>query len=101
MSTLRAAHMASSKRAAGDQPSIFDIISQEGLASSLKPAIEHLIKFLATVYSNRFETAQKYYDELYLLFDLLLQNQYLKKYAYRFDILLEMVTTFMESRKNQ
>lgn len=36
------------------------------------------------VYSQRFQTAHRYYDELYCLFDLLLQNQYLKKYGASF-----------------
>ncbi|XGW35621.1 hypothetical protein V3C99_019097 [Haemonchus contortus] len=83
-STLRASHMASFKQAIGDQPSIFDIISQESLMTSLKPAMGHLVKFLAMVYSQRFQTAHRYYDELYLLFDLILQNQYLKKYGASF-----------------
>ncbi|WKY15418.1 hypothetical protein Q1695_000694 [Nippostrongylus brasiliensis] len=83
-STLRASHLASMQHAVGDQPSIFDIISQESLMTSLKPAMGHLVKFLAMVYSQRFQTAHRYYDELYCLFDLLLQNQYLKKYGASF-----------------
>ncbi|KAK6019863.1 Pex2 / Pex12 amino terminal region, partial [Ostertagia ostertagi] len=83
-STLRASHLASFQHAIGDQPSIFDILSQESLMTSLKPAMGHLIKFLAMVYSQRFQTAHRYYDELYMLFDLILQNQYLKKYGASF-----------------
>lgn len=33
---------------------------------------------------NSFITANRYYDELYLLFDVVLQNQYLKKYGASF-----------------
>ncbi|KAJ1369502.1 hypothetical protein KIN20_030978 [Parelaphostrongylus tenuis] len=84
MSNLRAAHITSLQHAVAAQPSIFNILSQESLTTSLKPAIGHLIKFLAMVYSNRFQMAHEYYDELYLLFDLLLQNQYLKKYGASF-----------------
>ncbi|KAK6759657.1 hypothetical protein RB195_021314 [Necator americanus] len=83
-STLRAAHLASLQHATGDQPSIFDILSQESLMTSLKPAVGHLLKFLSIVYPHRFQTANNCYDELYLLFDLLLQNQYLKKYGASF-----------------
>ncbi|KAL6725105.1 hypothetical protein Aduo_019920 [Ancylostoma duodenale] len=83
-STLRASHLASLQHAIRDQPSIFDIISQESLMTSLKPAMGHLLKFLAIMYPHRFQAAHKSYDELYLLFDLLLQNQYLKKYGASF-----------------
>lgn len=46
-STLRASHLASFQHAIGDQPSIFDILSQESLMTSLKPAVGHLIKVRA------------------------------------------------------
>uniref|UniRef100_A0A0K0D596 Pex2_Pex12 domain-containing protein n=1 Tax=Angiostrongylus cantonensis TaxID=6313 RepID=A0A0K0D596_ANGCA len=79
MSTLRASRIGSLQDAVGSQPSIFNVLSQESLTTTLKPAVGHLIKFLAMVYSNRFQMAHEYYDELFLLFDLLLQNQYIKK----------------------
>ncbi|KHJ87300.1 Pex2 / Pex12 amino terminal region [Oesophagostomum dentatum] len=83
-STLRASHLTSFQHAIGDQPSIFDILSQESLMTALKPAMGHVLKFLSIMYSHRFQTAYRCYDELYLLFDLLLQNQYLKKYGASF-----------------
>ncbi|VDK50076.1 unnamed protein product [Cylicostephanus goldi] len=83
VSTLRASQLGK-QYATGDQPSIFNVLSQESLMTALKPAVGHVIKFLALVYSHRFQTAHRYYDELYLLFDLLLQNQYLKKYGASF-----------------
>lgn len=68
----------------GQQPTIFDVLSEESLMASLKPAIGHLIKHLAIIYPNRFGTANKWYDELYALFDLVLQNHYLKRYGASF-----------------
>ncbi|KHN86036.1 Putative peroxisome assembly protein 12 [Toxocara canis] len=81
---LRGAHLASQLQAICQQPSIFDILSQESLMSSLKPAIGHLIKYLSVVHPERFTTANKWYDELYAIFDLLLQNHYLKRYGASF-----------------
>ncbi|ETN75159.1 Pex2 / Pex12 amino terminal region [Necator americanus] len=51
-STLRAAHLASLQHATGDQPSIFDILSQESLMTSLKPAVGHLLKFSSSSYRS-------------------------------------------------
>lgn len=82
--SLQQSHLASSQHAVGKQPSIFDILSQESLMTSFKPAVGHLVKFMAFVNPQRFQTAHYYYDELYCLFNLLLQNQYLKKYGASF-----------------
>uniref|UniRef100_A0A1I7X5W1 Peroxisome assembly protein 12 n=1 Tax=Heterorhabditis bacteriophora TaxID=37862 RepID=A0A1I7X5W1_HETBA len=80
---LRAAHL-SSIHSVGEQPSIFDILSQESLMKALKPAIGYLMKYLATTYPRLFLSSHRRFDEFYLLFDLFLQNQYLKKYGASF-----------------
>uniref|UniRef100_F1LB52 Peroxisome assembly protein 12 n=1 Tax=Ascaris suum TaxID=6253 RepID=F1LB52_ASCSU len=85
--TLRAAHLNSQihfTSSSCQQPSIFDILSQESLMSSLKPAIGHVVKYLSTIHPQRFSTANKWYDELYAIFDLVLENHYLKRYGASF-----------------
>jgi len=80
---LQGAHMAGMEEC-GLQPSIFDVLSQESLISSLKPAMGHVVKYLASSNPKRFAMAYRYYDELYALFDLWLQNHYLKCYGASF-----------------
>ncbi|CAJ0583546.1 unnamed protein product, partial [Mesorhabditis spiculigera] len=84
MAELRGAFQSHNSNKVGDQPSIFDVMSQESLMKSLKPAMRHLVKYLAMVSPSRFSTASKWYDELYTLFDLWLQNHFLKKYGASF-----------------
>ncbi|CAJ0955217.1 unnamed protein product, partial [Mesorhabditis belari] len=68
----------------GDQPSIFDVMSQESLMKSLKPALRHLTKYLAFAYPEKFSSLSQKYDEFYFLFDFFLQNHFLTKYGASF-----------------
>ncbi|CAI4228585.1 unnamed protein product [Auanema sp. JU1783] len=78
---LRASHLSSLTTTTAEQPSTFDIISQESLTKSLKPALGHLLKFLSLTKPQKFRTAYRYYEELYLIFDFLLQSHYLRHYG--------------------
>uniref|UniRef100_A0A914XGE1 Pex N-terminal domain-containing protein n=1 Tax=Plectus sambesii TaxID=2011161 RepID=A0A914XGE1_9BILA len=77
-SAVRGAHLASERVTVGQQPSIFDVLSQESLMSTLKPAFRHLVKYLASAYPGRFQKVHQFYDEVFAGFELLLQNYCLK-----------------------
>ncbi|XP_045771039.1 peroxisome assembly protein 12 [Maniola jurtina] len=65
-------------------PSVFQVTAQEALGSTVKPALRKLIEYLAAVYPNKCGWCERWYNELYLLFDLCLQYHYLKHYAASF-----------------
>ncbi|CAD6189265.1 unnamed protein product [Caenorhabditis auriculariae] len=56
MGTVRASHLTSLSSSASDarQPSIFDILSQENLSSSIKPALHQLTKYLTFIKPKSF-----------------------------------------------
>uniref|UniRef100_A0A914EFL5 Peroxisome assembly protein 12 n=1 Tax=Acrobeloides nanus TaxID=290746 RepID=A0A914EFL5_9BILA len=68
----------------GQLPTIFDILSQESLSSSLKPALRHLIKFLALWKPKRFNDLNKWFEEAYVAFSFILENHFLKNYGASF-----------------
>ncbi|EFO89949.1 CRE-PRX-12 protein [Caenorhabditis remanei] len=85
--TIRASQLASSivsPVTEEKQPSVFDIIAQENLATSIRPALQHLVKYLAYFKPKTFLSVHRNFDEYYLLFDLILQNHYLKNYGASF-----------------
>ncbi|CAI5456132.1 unnamed protein product [Caenorhabditis angaria] len=85
-STVRASHLTatSSSVAEAKGPSVFDILAQENLATSIRPALQHLVKYLAIFKPKTFVTVHRNFDEFYLLFDLMLENYYLKNYGASF-----------------
>ncbi|CAN9505399.1 unnamed protein product [Ophioblennius macclurei] len=60
-----------------DQPSIFEVLAQESLMETVKPALRHAVKVLAESNPSRFGFLWRSFDELYLLLDLFLQNHFL------------------------
>uniref|UniRef100_T1JC72 Peroxisome assembly protein 12 n=1 Tax=Strigamia maritima TaxID=126957 RepID=T1JC72_STRMM len=63
-----------------NSPSIFEVLAQENLHTALRPAFEYLLKILVNKYPQH--TAYlKYYSEIYLAFDLIIQNHFLKYYG--------------------
>lgn len=81
LSAFRAAHTAS----AGiqlSQPGVFDILAQQSQAQSLKPALKYVLKFVSLWVRNKtFSRTLQYFEELYALVMLLLENYFLKKYG--------------------
>ncbi|XP_011635251.1 peroxisome assembly protein 12 [Pogonomyrmex barbatus] len=66
------------------RPSIFEIIAQESLASTLEPAFNKILSFLVSFNMERYGHILKWTDEGYLIFNALLQRYYLKKYSASF-----------------
>lgn len=81
LSAFRAAH-ASSAGIQLNQPSVFDILAQRSQSESLKPALKYVLKFVSIWLRNKnFSRALQYFEELYALVVLLLENYFLKKYG--------------------
>ncbi|CAH1800372.1 unnamed protein product [Owenia fusiformis] len=74
-----AAHLTTA--AAEDQPTIFDVLAQENLMTSIRPALKHASRILAESNPGRFGWLYAYNDELYSILDIVLQNHYLRKYG--------------------
>ena len=66
------------------RPSIFDLLAQESLKSSLRPAFEFLTRTLATSYPEYFRMIFKYSDELFYSLMILVERHYLWKYSATF-----------------
>ena len=60
--------------------SIFDIVAEDSLRTTLKPAWNYLLKFLQKKYPNKFKLLQKYSDESFLLLQILLEEYSLRKF---------------------
>ncbi|XP_034046998.1 peroxisome assembly protein 12 [Thalassophryne amazonica] len=61
-------------------PSVFEVLAQESLMETIRPALRHAVKVLAQSDPSHFGFLWQTYDELYLLLDLLLQNHFLFHY---------------------
>nr|XP_020659633.1 peroxisome assembly protein 12 [Pogona vitticeps]XP_020659634.1 peroxisome assembly protein 12 [Pogona vitticeps] len=74
----RGAHLAA---ASGyeDRPSIFEVVAQDSLMSAVRPALQHVAKVLAESNPGRYGFLWRWFDELYTLLDLFLQQYYLSR----------------------
>ncbi|XP_076452414.1 peroxisome assembly protein 12-like [Babylonia areolata] len=66
------------------QPSIFEVLAQENLMTTVRPAGKHAIRVLAESRPERFGWLLQWYDEIYTLFDFILQHHYLSHYSASF-----------------
>nr|XP_056721287.1 peroxisome assembly protein 12 [Euleptes europaea] len=60
-----------------DRPSIFEVVAQDSLMSAVRPALQHVAKVLAESNPGRYGFLWHWFDELYTLLDLSLQQHYL------------------------
>ncbi|XP_063808629.1 peroxisome assembly protein 12 [Pseudophryne corroboree] len=72
----RGAHITTASPA-DDRPSIFEVVAQESLMVAVRPALHHIVKVLAESNPARYGLLWRWFDELYTLLDLLLQQHYL------------------------
>ena len=63
------------------QPTIFEIVAQESMASVLRPAVNYALKVLASSNPNRWGWIWRFGDELHLCLDYVVQNHYLKNFG--------------------
>ncbi|XP_066593380.1 peroxisome assembly protein 12-like isoform X2 [Prorops nasuta] len=66
------------------KPSIFEIIAQESLASTLEPAFKKVFFFLASCNLDRYGHLLKWSNEAFLVFNIFVQRYYLNKYSASF-----------------
>ncbi|XP_061461040.1 peroxisome assembly protein 12 [Rhineura floridana] len=60
-----------------DRPSIFEVVAQDSLMSAVRPALQHVAKVLAESNPGRYGFLWRWFDEIYALLDLQLQQHYL------------------------
>ncbi|XP_062613719.1 peroxisome assembly protein 12-like [Saccostrea cucullata] len=77
-----AAHVTSAISAS--LPSIFEVLAQDSLMGSVRPALKHAVKVLAENRPEKFGFLLRWYDEIYTGLDFILQNYYLHKYSASF-----------------
>nr|XP_022344235.1 peroxisome assembly protein 12-like [Crassostrea virginica] len=65
-------------------PSIFEVLAQDSLMGSVRPALKHAIKVLAESKPDKFGFLLRWYDEIYTGLDFILQNYYLHNYSASF-----------------
>ncbi|XP_076180077.1 peroxisomal biogenesis factor 12 isoform X2 [Ptiloglossa arizonensis] len=66
------------------KPSIFEIIAQESLASTVEPAFKKILSFIVSFNPERYRHLLRWTNEGYLIFNIILQHYYLKKYSASF-----------------
>ncbi|XP_032674423.1 peroxisome assembly protein 12 isoform X1 [Odontomachus brunneus] len=67
-----------------NRPTLFEILAQKSLASTLEPAFKKVLSFLVSFNPERYRHVLQWEDEGYLLFNILLQRYYLRKYSASF-----------------
>lgn len=61
-----------------ESPSVFEVLAQENLTESLRPAVVYLLKIFAGRFPSNLGCFYKYCDEIVLLLELILENYHLK-----------------------
>lgn len=62
-------------------PTIFEIVAEESMASVFRPAISYALKVLASSNPGRWGWIWRFGDELHLCLDYIVQNYYLKNFG--------------------
>nr|XP_048679526.1 peroxisome assembly protein 12 [Caretta caretta] len=70
--------------ASDDRPSVFEVVAQDSLMSALRPALQHVAKVLAESNPGRYGFLWRWFDEIYTLLDLLLQQHFLSQFSASF-----------------
>lgn len=62
-------------------PSLFHVLAQDNLSSSLRSSYDHIVRVLGNAYPGKLEWLNKWKDEVYLVFDAIVQYVHLKSFA--------------------
>lgn len=62
-----------------NRPSFFEVLAQESLMVTLRPALTYFLKVLAENHPSHFGRLYRWSDEVYSLLDLILQHHFLTK----------------------
>lgn len=63
------------------KPTIFEIVSHQAVDSVFKPAWMYVVKILVQKYPEKFTTFYHYAEEIYLIFHLVVQQHYLRRFG--------------------
>ncbi|XP_017799592.1 PREDICTED: peroxisome assembly protein 12 [Habropoda laboriosa] len=66
------------------RPSIFEIIAQESFASTVEPAFKKFFSYIISFNIERYGHLLRWADEVYLIFNAILQQYYFNKYSASF-----------------
>ncbi|XP_034952198.1 peroxisome assembly protein 12 [Chelonus insularis] len=66
------------------KPTIFEIVAQNSLASTLEPAFKKIFSFLLNFNPERYQWLEQWSDEAFAVFNGILQKFYLKNYSASF-----------------
>ncbi|MGH0156944.1 UNVERIFIED_CONTAM: hypothetical protein FKN15_032721 [Acipenser sinensis] len=100
----RGAHLTTSSLEVDDRPSIFEVIAQESLMGTVRPALQHVVKVLADSSPARYGWLWRWFDEIYVALDLLLHHHYLSQTSASFSENFYGLKRFLEwwySSENQ
>ncbi|XP_048413188.1 peroxisome assembly protein 12 isoform X1 [Stegostoma tigrinum] len=75
----RGAHLTGGLAVSPGRPSIFEVVAQDTLMSAVRPAAQHACKVLAESNPSRYGFLWRWFDEIYVLLDLLLEHHYLSR----------------------
>uniref|UniRef100_A0A0B6ZNE8 Pex N-terminal domain-containing protein n=1 Tax=Arion vulgaris TaxID=1028688 RepID=A0A0B6ZNE8_9EUPU len=75
------AHLTSGGVTDTNRPSVFEVLAQENLMSTIRPAIRHALRVFSERYPEQLGRLIQNFDEIFLLLDTLVQSYYLKKYG--------------------
>lgn len=64
-----------------NKPSIFDVVASDSLNATFHPAFLKLAKYLEKQNPRKLGWITKYYDEIFLVINGLIQHHYLKSYS--------------------
>lgn len=67
-----------------NKPSIFEIIAQENFSTSLKSGLKYLVQVFTNNYPDKCFKLNQHFDEIYLLFDLIVQALHLYQHEASF-----------------
>jgi len=79
-----AAHITTTAGSGDDAPSIFEVLAQESLMLSLRPALSYTCKILASHDPMHLGFLHRYSHEVFLFIDLILHTHYLKNHSSSF-----------------
>lgn len=65
-------------------PSLFHVLAQENLSSSLRSSYDHIIRVLGNSYPGKLQWLHRWKDEVYLVFDAIVQYVHLKSFSSSF-----------------
>ncbi|XP_053206187.1 peroxisome assembly protein 12-A-like [Panonychus citri] len=64
----------------GHLPSIYEVFAEDSLSRSLRTGIKYLSQVLASNYPGRFRLLYQYFDEAYLLYDIIVEGLHLRSF---------------------